>query len=307
VRVTTLCPSALASGLIEIVQGIRVPADSRSFKAIAGLSNLKSLLFQLSRQSELKPRAFTLIELLVVIAIIAILAAILFPVFAQAKAAAKKTSCLANGHQVGIALMLYLGDYDDAYPQEHPSTSNPVVDDSDAQLESIDYGSPLLAILPYVSSSSVDKTQVYYCPADPDPHGLKLLDASGNCLANGAPPPSPGYLSSVVLNAYYLFGMNQSQVTAPSQSVYINERNDSDCDVHYHPWLGEVGDANGLPYTSPLPTASDLGIPPFAIASTRHSTGSNGSYCDGHSKWKPFGAMRAAFAGHELFGEFQAF
>lgn len=56
---------------------------------------------------------FTLIELLVVIAIIAILAAILFPVFAQAKAAAKKTSALANIKQVGLAWILYAGDYDD--------------------------------------------------------------------------------------------------------------------------------------------------------------------------------------------------
>jgi len=58
-------------------------------------------------------KAFTLIELLVVIAIIAILAAILFPVFAQAKAAAKKTADLSNTKQIGLALHMYGGDYDD--------------------------------------------------------------------------------------------------------------------------------------------------------------------------------------------------
>jgi prepilin-type N-terminal cleavage/methylation domain-containing protein/prepilin-type processing-associated H-X9-DG protein len=64
-------------------------------------------------------KAFTLIELLVVIAIIAILAAILFPVFAQAKEAAKKTQDLSNMKQIGTGTMLYLADYDDTYGQAY--------------------------------------------------------------------------------------------------------------------------------------------------------------------------------------------
>src|SRR5258707_14626480 len=61
-------------------------------------------------------RAFTLIELLVVIAIIAILAAILFPVFAQAKDAAKKTADLSNMKQNNLAVQMYLADVDDFAP-----------------------------------------------------------------------------------------------------------------------------------------------------------------------------------------------
>ncbi len=62
-------------------------------------------------------RAFTLIELLVVIAIIAILAAILFPVFAQAKVAAKKTASISNVKQMGTSVAIYLADYDDTFPR----------------------------------------------------------------------------------------------------------------------------------------------------------------------------------------------
>lgn len=62
-------------------------------------------------------RAFTLIELLVVIAIIAILAAILFPVFAQAKEAAKKTTCVSDTKQTALAAIMYAGDFDDTLPR----------------------------------------------------------------------------------------------------------------------------------------------------------------------------------------------
>lgn len=73
----------------------------------------------------MKAKAFTLIELLVVIAIIAILAAILFPVFARAKESARNTQCVSNARQVGMGVKLYLADYDDLMPIFYAYNSSP--------------------------------------------------------------------------------------------------------------------------------------------------------------------------------------
>lgn len=102
-------------------------------------------------------RAFTLIELLVVIAIIAILAAILFPVFAQAKEAARKTACMSNLRQLGMGMTMYVSDGDSRYPSWVP------------QLAPINGGNtvffpPDLQIMPYVKS-----IQVFRCPSDQQP------------------------------------------------------------------------------------------------------------------------------------------
>src|SRR5438552_4097577 len=70
--------------------------------------------------SRFQRRGFTLIELLVVIAIIAILAAILFPVFAQAREKARQISCVSNQKQIGTATMMYIQDYDELFPTAVP-------------------------------------------------------------------------------------------------------------------------------------------------------------------------------------------
>lgn len=102
-------------------------------------------------------RGFTLIELLVVIAIIAILAAILFPVFAKAREAARKTSCASNLRQVGLAILSYTQDYDETYPY-----------DPYAYGRGIGYGGNQFAndtawvyrVLPYIKNQAV-----FQCPS----------------------------------------------------------------------------------------------------------------------------------------------
>lgn len=105
---------------------------------------------------DVRNRAFTLIELLVVIAIIAILASILFPVFAQAKNAAKKTASLSNMRQVSTAAMLYMGDYDDNTPPVY--WFNPL--DLSLPTSQGFYYYPLL-IRPYAKND-----KIFLCPND---------------------------------------------------------------------------------------------------------------------------------------------
>src|SRR5277367_1211086 len=127
-------------------------------------------------------RGFTLIELLVVIAIIAILAAILFPVFSQAKAQAKSIACLSNSKQIGLATQMYLNDCDGYYPQSKQTDANPQIDDYDGSIENPDNGSIFAKILPYTGHGSSTSEDVMYqqklfaCPADQNPFDLSCPD-----------------------------------------------------------------------------------------------------------------------------------
>ena len=163
---------------------------------------------------------FTLIELLVVIAIIAILAAILFPVFAQAKEAAKKTQCLSNTKQIGVGLYMYLNDFDDTLPMANYPTSPSNVPSAFSYLSGGAGG--------YVAQNWADLIQTYVrnyqvfkCPDD----------TSGPLINNGV--AVPGYPLSYALN-YYFFrtlsgfygsvtGGPLSVVTEPSGRLFIVE------------------------------------------------------------------------------------
>jgi prepilin-type N-terminal cleavage/methylation domain-containing protein/prepilin-type processing-associated H-X9-DG protein len=104
-----------------------------------------------------KRRAFTLIELLVVIAIIAILAAILFPVFAQAREKARSASCLSNQKQVGLAFMQYVQDFDETMP---PVFANIIYPNSSMFTRDEFHWQDM--IYPYAKSEGI-----FNCPSDP--------------------------------------------------------------------------------------------------------------------------------------------
>jgi len=117
-------------------------------------------------------RAFTLIELMIVIAIIGILAAILFPVFARAKAAAKQTTCLSNLKQIGDAFVLYMGDSDDIFPSaiDPADKFDPGIWSNFPQFAAMIPNMPLMSdvLQPYLKSH-----EVFHCPSDT---GMQVLD-----------------------------------------------------------------------------------------------------------------------------------
>jgi prepilin-type N-terminal cleavage/methylation domain-containing protein/prepilin-type processing-associated H-X9-DG protein len=203
-------------------------------------------------------RAFTLIELLVVIAIIAILAAILFPVFAQARDKARQSSCLGNVKQVGLALQMYAQDYDETLPfgaYEVPDFNKP--------------GAPpnfLGSIAPYtrntgifVCPSSVNASQVGYPAKVNDPTPLSNTNYMGNQVVLGRP-------ISVVPN--------------PADIVYLQENN-----LRWNQaWLQPA-------LTNPKTGIYqwwhwELGIEKKEQFSNLHSGGGNLLFVDGHAKYK---------------------
>ena len=230
--------------------------------------------------------AFTLIELLVVIAIIAILAAILFPVFSQAKAAAKKIACLSNSRSMGMATHLYMQDFDDRYPQvKATSTSQPQIDDADGGIEDPDLGSVFDFIFPYTGQGRKDpdlnfKQTLYSCPTDPNPFDPKCPTVYL--------PGGPNVISYMV-NGYFVWGLTETEISNVSQLVLYAERRseasngvDPYCDDIYHPWF--------YPPANPeTPEGfNEMDELTGAVAATRHMGGSNFTFADGHAaskKW----------------------
>ena len=230
-------------------------------------------------------KGFTLIELLVVIAIIAILAAILFPVFQRAKEAAKRTSCLSNIRQIGLATQLYIHDYDFTYPQvKATTTSQPQIDDADGSIEEPDTGSVFKLLLTYTGHPS-DTTEdqmyrqgLFACPADTNP-----FDPSCPDVVNIGGPHVVSYL----INGYFVWGLKESEINRPSETINYAERRSvaamgvpQFCDDIYHPWFYPG---------NPVAPANEMDPVTGAIATTRHIGGANYCFAEGHAAFKHWG------------------
>lgn len=239
--------------------------------------------------------AFTLIELLVVIAIIAILAAILFPVFAQAREKARQTACLSNTKQLGLGFVQYSQDYDETLPPNgRPDTTTlPPI-----RLSAFE------RIIPYVKNGDI-----LHCPDD----DTGPTSPSGRyCIFKDQTTGLSSAATSFIYVSYYPTGVGSinganwglfqggeanptvppvalSEVSAPADTVAFGERRSRESEgSNWDPTLdigtatptgGNSYDANGTNNSGANDTAGNNGV------TRRHSGGANYAFADGHSKW----------------------
>ena len=224
----------------------------------------------------MRRKGFTLIELLVVIAIIAILAAILFPVFAKAREKARQASCLSNEKQIGLALMQYTQDYDGSFPfsllRQGDSTTyievNPATcPETPAKYFQVSDGNPskhymswMDAIYPYTKN-----IKIFTCPSAPSEN--KKLPSYGY---SGGVNEWCRYYFQGILDATKYIPLNESEMKNPADVIvsmdanfaYSNYVNGDD----YWVWSHSPVQANKIVFTL-------------------HNGGVNMIFGDGHAKW----------------------
>ena len=207
-------------------------------------------------------RGFTLIELLVVIAIIAILAAILFPVFAKAREKARQTSCLSNGKQIGLAILQYTQDYDECLPFGYSDYWIAGAQSTAHIFSSMSSTTNPSPIMPYVKN-----VQVARCPslaASTYGYGwsynhMPYRTGTGTTVYAATSIGAYNYPSEVMMFC------DSTDGAGARQFVY--------CPLHF--------------------ATTD---PPNGYVSDRHNGGSNLAFLDGHSKWMSRQNIRAADA-----------
>lgn len=259
-------------------------------------------------------KAFTLIELLVVIAIIAILAAILFPVFAQAKEAAKKTSCLSNAKQMATATYLYMTDYDDLLCQvswEKSATPQPF-NNGGYQIH-----------WTYLMQPYIKNWQIFVCPSDSDPVTPKhpcpseadfgKLDSSGQMYCDWEALKYSYLPNYNVMPAHDWLPVSTTSLPEPASTISITERRavmDSGYVVGKHKGISGFNPSQPCPGSVQVAPQFDLihsmnfayWTPEYAIQHNkldasdkadivrlkwdRHAGGANFAYADGHAKFR---------------------
>jgi len=227
-------------------------------------------------------RGFTLIELLVVIAIIAILAAILFPVFARAREKARQTSCLSNIKQLMLGVIMYQQDYDERnvnlfisqagapWPMRPVDVSNP----PDGQV--IGAYSWRAVIQPYVKNQ-----QLLACPSQPDNNGQR----QGAC-GQGWYQVRYGYGFNMTNVSGRPDGQALSWFQKPANTIALADVNCCGKSCFAVSCCVGSGPAQLSAFTQ-----AELDAPRWdGIVSTRHNEGANFAFYDGHAKWRRQGS-----------------
>jgi prepilin-type N-terminal cleavage/methylation domain-containing protein/prepilin-type processing-associated H-X9-DG protein len=216
----------------------------------------------------MKRRAFTLIELLVVIAIIAILAAILFPVFAQAREKARQAACQSNLKQIGTAFAMYIQDYDSTWPGANPGNW----DDCTAMPGKGDWSGWIgNLILPYTKN-----TAIYKCPSK----------NTGPSVANNGCGTTTYGVVSYGFNYASLFGVAEADLNEPANQMVMWDGGSAWADCGYKSGCGLWANRDvcwyALKIGAPLQSGMNCGANDANVA--WHNNGVDVLWADGHVK-----------------------